>query len=94
MKQTSGNSKQTCVILLFNSWILDTRLKFIFACIGVIILGIGIEAMLMFRRRLQKRRILPRINGLYRRGLENVEIFHLEVVKMIYFSWSCSIVWS
>jgi len=65
--QTSGNSKQTCVILLFNSWILDTRLKFIFACIGVIILGIGIEAMLMFRRRLQKRRILPRINGLYRR---------------------------
>ena len=57
-----------CVILLFNSWILDTRTKFAIASIGVILLGIGIEAMLCFRRKLQKRRIFPRINGLYRRG--------------------------
>ena len=67
--QSSGNSKDVCVILLFNSWILDTRTKFAFASIGVILLGIGIEAMLCFRRKLQKRRILPRINGLYRRGI-------------------------
>jgi len=65
--QTSGNSKDVCVILLFSSWTLDTRTKFVFGCIGVVILGIAIEAMLCFRRKLQKRKILLRLSGLHRR---------------------------
>ena len=56
------------MILLFRSWILDTRTKFVMGCIGVILLGIGIEAMLCFRRKLQKRRIMIRISGGARRG--------------------------
>ena len=47
--QTSGNAKDVCVILLFSSWVLDTRAKFVLACVGVVLLGIGIEAMLCFR---------------------------------------------
>ena len=39
-----------CVILLFSGWVLDTRAKFVLACLGVVLLGIGIEAMLCFRR--------------------------------------------
>ena len=66
--QPSGNSRDSCVILLFRSWILDTRTKFVMGCIGVILLGIGIEAMLCFRRKLQKRRIMIRISGGARRG--------------------------
>ena len=56
------------MILLFRSWILDTRTKFVMGCIGVILLGIGTEAILCFRRKLQKRRILIRISGEVRRG--------------------------
>jgi len=78
--QSSGNAKDVCVILLFNSWILDTRTKFAIASIGVILLGIGIEAMLCFRRKLQKRRILPRINGLYRR-VAIVALFGLNIAS-------------
>ena len=37
-------------------------------CIGVVLLGIGIEAMLCFRRKLQKRIIMIRISGGARRG--------------------------
>ena len=37
------------MILLFSSWVLDTRAKFVLACVGVVLLGIGIEAMLCFR---------------------------------------------
>ena len=57
------------MILLFRSWILDTRTKFVMGCIGVILLGIGIEAMLCFRRKLQKRIIMIRISGGARRGI-------------------------
>merc|ERR1719411_2523790 len=64
----SGNSRDSCVILLFRSWILDTRTKFLMGCIGVILLGIGIEAMLCFRRKLQKRRIMIRMSGGARRA--------------------------
>ena len=68
------------MILLFPSWILDTRAKFIVACIGVIALGVGIEAMLCFRRRLQKRRILPRMGGMYRR-LAIITLFGLNIAS-------------
>ena len=37
--QTSGDGKDACVILLFSSWVLDTRTKFVFGCVGVILLG-------------------------------------------------------
>lgn len=78
--QASGNSKDVCVILLFPSWILDTRTKFVIACIGVIILGLVIEALLCFRRKLQKRRIFPRIGGLYRR-LAIVTLFGINIAS-------------
>ena len=35
----SGDGKDACVILLFSSWVLDTRAKFVFGCVGVILLG-------------------------------------------------------
>jgi len=64
----SGDSKDACVILLFKSWVLDTRTKFAFGCIGVILLGIAIEGLLCLRREIQSRKILLRIRGLTRRA--------------------------
>jgi len=63
----SGNGKDACVILLFKTWVLDTRTKFAFACVGVILLGIAIEGLLCLRREVQSRKILIRIRGLARR---------------------------
>ena len=37
--QLGSNGKNPCIILLFNSWTLDSRAKFIFGCIGVVFLG-------------------------------------------------------
>ena len=81
--QVSGNGKDACVILLFKTWVLDTRTKFVFAFIGVILLGsyclhvimlviilsgIAIEGLLCLRREIQSKKILIRIRGLSRRG--------------------------
>ena len=41
-----------CIILFFNAWTLDTRVKFAFGCIGVAFLGFGIEALIALRRRI------------------------------------------
>jgi len=65
---TSGNGKDACVILLFKSWVLDTKAKFGIACVGVILLGIAIEGLLCLRREIQSRKILLRIRGLARRA--------------------------
>ena len=72
------------MILLFKSWVLDTRIKFAIGCVGVIILGrdanyikgnnnygsvgIAIEGLLCLRREIQSRKILLRIRGVARRG--------------------------
>jgi len=64
----SGNTKDACVILLFKSWVLDTRIKFAVGCVGVIILGIAIEGLLCLRREIQSRKILLRIRGVARRA--------------------------
>merc|ERR1712179_407594 len=58
-----------CVILLFQSWVLDTTEKFIIACAGVIIFGVSIEGLLCLRRNVQSRKILLRISGPMRRIL-------------------------
>jgi len=76
----SGNDKDACVILLFKSWVLDTRTKFGFGCVGVIILGIAIEGMLCLRRELQSRKILLRISGVARRVLI-VVLFSLNIAS-------------
>jgi len=65
---TSGKAKEACVILLFNSWVLNSREKFAIGCVGVIFLGIAIEAMLCLRRLLQSGKVLRRLRGLSRRG--------------------------
>ena len=72
------------MILLFRSWILDTRTKFVMGCIGVILLGIGTEAILCFRRKLQKRRIMIRIRGEVRRGtVSGATLYHIIMIKII-----------
>ena len=41
-----------CIILFFEAWELDSRLKFGFGCIGVIFLGIMVEACIAIRRKI------------------------------------------
>jgi len=76
----SGNPREACVILLFSSWTLDTRAKFAAGCLGVILLGIAIEALLCFRRLVQSRRLLGRITGTIRRGVI-VFLFGLNILS-------------
>jgi len=64
-----ASRKNICVILLFESWVLDTKTKFIIGCIGVVILGIAIEGLLALRRNLQSRKILLKMSSLMRRVL-------------------------
>jgi len=56
--QISGQPDNPCVILFFKVWVLDSRVKFLFGCLGCILLGIGVEGLLCFRRLLQSRKIL------------------------------------
>lgn len=65
--QVSGKANNNCVILFFESWVLDSRLKFAFGCIGVILLGIGVEGLLCLRRLITSRKILRVMSSPVRR---------------------------
>lgn len=45
-----------CIILFFDAWTLDSRLKFIFGCVGVAFMGVAIECLIMIRRLIQTER--------------------------------------
>merc|ERR1712240_912287 len=77
---TSGESVNSCVILLFKSWVLDTKTKFVVACFGVLLLGIAIEGMLCLRREIQSRKILLLIRGLTRRACI-ISLFALNIAS-------------
>ena len=47
----STKGQNTCIILFFKAWTLNTPVKFVFACIGVAGLGFFIEAIIAFRRK-------------------------------------------
>lgn len=66
--QVSGKKDNPCIILFFKPWVLDSQLKFAMGCLGVILLGIGVEGLLCFRRLLQSRKILRVISSPIRRG--------------------------
>lgn len=66
--QISGQPDNPCVILFFKIWVLDSKVKFLFGCLGCILLGIGVEGLLCFRRLLQSRKILRVMSSPVRRG--------------------------
>jgi hypothetical protein len=39
IQTTAVWKKNTCIVLFFPSWVLDSRLKFAFGCLGAIFLG-------------------------------------------------------
>ena len=63
--EAAGADNSTpCVILFVKAWTLDTRVKFGFACIGVMFLGFCIELLIAVRRRLtSRRRLSPYLVG-------------------------------
>lgn len=60
--ETAGGSTQesrkTCVILFFKSWKLNSAGKFAAACLGVFVLGLGIEVLIWLRRKIVSRKRL------------------------------------
>jgi len=50
------DNSNPCIILFIKAWTLDSRLKFSFACIGVMLLGILVEFNIFVRRKLTTRR--------------------------------------
>jgi len=66
--EISGQPDNACVILFIKAWTLDTRVKFIFGCLGCIVLGIFVEGLLCFRRLIQSRKILRIMSSPIRRG--------------------------
>lgn len=53
---TSGKKRNPCIILFIESWTLDSRTKFFFGCIGVMVLGFCIEALIALRRNVSRRK--------------------------------------
>lgn len=49
-----------CIILFFRPWLLNTPLKFAMGCIGVFLLGVLIEAAIMFRRHVTNEAHFPK----------------------------------
>ena len=47
---STGQEEKPCLILFFKAWELDSELKFGFGCVGVIFLGIMVEACIAVRR--------------------------------------------
>ena len=47
---SSGKPSNPCIILFIESWTLDSPVKFGIGCIGVMVLGFSIEALIAFRR--------------------------------------------
>jgi hypothetical protein len=66
--EISGQPDNPCIILFIKTWVLDTRVKFLFGCLGCILLGIFVEGLLCFRRLLQSRKILRLMSSPLRRG--------------------------
>ena len=66
--------QKTCVILFFNAWILDSRLKFGFGCVGVILLGFTVEACIALRRL---------INSPSKRGKKMIKMIYQLIFKML-----------
>ena len=54
--EVSGNKKNPCIILFVEEWTLDCRWKFALACVGVLMLGFLIEALICLRRQISRRR--------------------------------------
>mmetsp|Transcript_9761 Transcript_9761/g.21437 ORF Transcript_9761/g.21437 Transcript_9761/m.21437 type:complete len:624 (-) Transcript_9761:140-2011(-) len=53
---TAASPDATCLTFLFKSWILDTKWKFILACVGAVLLGLSIEVINAVRRRFAKKK--------------------------------------
>jgi len=50
----SGDADDQCVILLFETWTLDSQAKYFVGCIGTILLGVSLEAIIYVRRKWAK----------------------------------------
>jgi len=63
----TADANQACVVFLFKNWTLDSKAKFAGACIGTILAGIALEALIALRRRLRdkKKTRPPSKAGLY-----------------------------
>ena len=51
----SGDMPPDCVVLFFQSWVLDSRLKFVIAVIGVFLLSCCLEGIVVIRKRVTQR---------------------------------------
>ena len=66
----SGNKKNPCIVLFVEAWTLDSRIKFAIGCVGVMILGFSIEALIALRRNLlRKKRLFVNVGGGARKAL-------------------------
>ncbi len=52
----SGNKQNPCIVLFVEAWTLNTRAKFAAGCVGVMLLGFVIEALIALRRNLIRKK--------------------------------------
>jgi len=75
---------RACVILFFREWVLDTKLKFIVACVGVCLLGVLTQGLISVRSSMQKATGDSRIVGSLMFGLNVVVGWFMMLVAMTY----------
>jgi hypothetical protein len=81
----SGFSRQsTCLALYIDAFTLDTAVKFIVACFGVVALGVGAEALVAVRRSRAEKGVAGRCEAALGYGLQLALGYLLMLAAMTY----------
>jgi len=91
------DSGDNCIVLLFQSWVLDSEVKFVVGCLGTVLLGITVEGLVFVRREVLKSRQMREKLGAYAGAYKLVSIigygiqvaagYLLMLVAMTYSGW-------
>ena len=80
----SAFGKNTCLTLYIDAFTLDTAVKFIVACLGVLALGILAEALVAFRRSRAEKGVAGRCEAAMGYGLQLALGYFLMLAAMTY----------
>ena len=82
--QSAFSRQSTCLALYINAFKLDTAAKFIVACLGVVALGVGAEALVAVRRSRAEKGLAGRFEAAVGYGLQLALGYLLMLAAMTY----------
>ena len=82
--QSAFSRQSTCLALYINAFTLDTAAKFIVACLGVVALGVGAEALVAVRRSRAEKGLAGRLEASLGYGCQLALGYFLMLAAMTY----------